>query len=113
VTEKTPLQEVGSCFMCEQYKPHGCLECRTHRLISDIRTGLYDKMGLEQNRAEWEERALKAESHREEKDRAFEALLAFVQMIHQEVRSINFTDRHRLGDRAERLLADAERFRKV
>lgn len=56
------MQEASECFMCKQYKPMGCLGCRTHRLLEDIRHGLYEKMGVEQNRTEWEERALKAES---------------------------------------------------
>ena len=63
MSEKKELSLGASeCFMCQQYRPQGCLECRTHRLLSDIRSGLYDKMGTEQNRAEWEERALKAEA---------------------------------------------------
>lgn len=63
--EKNQPQE---CFMCTQYR-EGCLECRTHRLLSDIRSGMYDKMGLDQNRREWEERAIKSEEREMETDK--------------------------------------------
>lgn len=54
-------EQTGSCFMCKQAGQGGCLECRTSRLLADIRMTLYERLGAEQNRSEWEERALEAE----------------------------------------------------
>ncbi len=59
-SDKTEAQ-AQSCFMCQQAGQGGCLECRTHRLIADIKTSLYERLGAEQNQSEWEERALAAE----------------------------------------------------
>lgn len=91
--QENESQEASQCFMCIEYKPHGCLECRTHRLLSDIRTGLYDKMGTEQNRTEWEERALKSE---EELSKAKEEIL-------EQARLLGMS-----GSREAKLLAEKE-----
>ena len=53
----------ASCFMCKRASHRdGCLECRTGRLVRDIRTELYERLGAEQNQSEWEERCLGAEA---------------------------------------------------
>lgn len=57
-----PEAQAQSCFMCQQAGPGGCLECRTHRLIADIKTSLYERLGAKHNQSEWEERALIAEA---------------------------------------------------
>ena len=73
--EQTPEQLAASCFMCRQAGREGCLECRTSRLIADIRTSLYERMGTEQNQSEWEERANKAEASREHLERQMASLI--------------------------------------
>ena len=81
-TTPAPMDEKASaCFMCTHYRPHGCLECRTHRLLSDIRSGLYEKMGVEQNRAEWEERALKAEQALEDERKRVASVVQIAQGV--------------------------------
>lgn len=56
------IEQASECFMCQQAGRGGCLECRTQWLIADIRHAAYEKLGVEQNQREWEERAEKAEA---------------------------------------------------
>lgn len=52
----------AQCLQCSKEGARGCFPCRLDRILREAHHLFYEKMGAEQNQAEWEERCLKAES---------------------------------------------------